>query len=466
MNIEVNTLGYSLFNIGYSLFNILNFFTLLLLTHMHTRDLEELVGAGIISADTAEQISRYYESKKDNSGNRFNILLGILGALLVGAGIVLVIAHNWDDLNKTIKTIFAFLPLVLGQGLCAFTLLKKSGSRVWRESTAVILFFAQAASISLVSQVYQVSGTLAGFIVTWLLLAAPLVYIMRSSVCSLLVIAAATWYVYVEGYSYSIFNSEQTIPWYYPGFILFLLPHYYQFAKNDRDSNFFHFHNWLLAISFTIGLGGFIFNDVPAQWGWITYMALFNLLYLVGSSTYFSRFTVITNPFLITGLLGSIFILIIWTNDWAWDISRSTGATFQIRPYQVIVTLFLLAITVLIIYKLTRDKKFAANPVRYSCFVLMACMLAGQGFAGLFIINCWVLLTGLYYIGKGNLRNHLGILNFGLLIIVALALFRFFDDNIPFIWRGIFFVIAGAGFFATNYLMLRKRKTVAQNNNL
>jgi hypothetical protein len=37
---------------------------------MHPNDLEELVSAGIISADTAEQIRRYYQSKKDGSDNR------------------------------------------------------------------------------------------------------------------------------------------------------------------------------------------------------------------------------------------------------------------------------------------------------------------------------------------------------------------------------------------------------------
>jgi hypothetical protein len=82
-------------------------------------------------------------------------------------------------------------------------------------------------------------------------------------------------------------------------------------------------------------------------------------------------------------------------------------------------------------------------------------------FIGLLLVNAWILVMGMYYIRKGTARNHLGILNFGLLIIAALALFRFFDDSIPFIWRGLFFVATGIGFFVANYLLLKKRKSLS-----
>lgn len=66
----------------------------------------------------------------------------------------------------------------------------------------------------------------------------------------------------------------------------------------------------------------------------------------------------------------------------------------------------------------------------------------------------------IFYIRKGSIKNHLGILNFGLLIIAVLALLRFFDNSIPFVWRGLFFVATGIGFFVANYLLLKKRKSI------
>src|SRR5687767_155207 len=127
------------------------------------KDLQELVDADIITAETAQQIAAWYQSKQDSSPNKFNFVLGILGAILVGSGIVLLIAHNWDYLNKVAKTIIAFLPLAIGQALCLYTLLRKNDNRTWQEGSATILFFAVPTCISLISQIYHIDGTLTKF---------------------------------------------------------------------------------------------------------------------------------------------------------------------------------------------------------------------------------------------------------------------------------------------------------------
>ncbi len=46
-------------------------------------DLPELVGANIISEETAEQIRSYYKSKNTSPQNRLLIVFGILGAILI-----------------------------------------------------------------------------------------------------------------------------------------------------------------------------------------------------------------------------------------------------------------------------------------------------------------------------------------------------------------------------------------------
>ena len=74
------------------------------------KDLDELVHRNIITADTARQIEDYYRHKKTNSSHSFTTVLGLLGSLLIGFGIVLVVAHNWEMLNRGLQTFFAFLP--------------------------------------------------------------------------------------------------------------------------------------------------------------------------------------------------------------------------------------------------------------------------------------------------------------------------------------------------------------------
>jgi uncharacterized membrane protein len=85
---------------------------------------------------------RILSIKKDSSPNKFNFVLGILGAILVGSGIVLLIAHNWNQLNKLYKTIFAFLPLAIAQAACVYALLRKKENRPGRKA-ALPFYFLQ-----------------------------------------------------------------------------------------------------------------------------------------------------------------------------------------------------------------------------------------------------------------------------------------------------------------------------------
>ena len=89
-----------------------------------SKDLKELIDANVISTEAADKIDSYYKSKESTSANKLFIVFGVLGALLVGLGVILILAHNWDNLSKIVKTTLAFIPLIIGQLLCLFTLLK------------------------------------------------------------------------------------------------------------------------------------------------------------------------------------------------------------------------------------------------------------------------------------------------------------------------------------------------------
>src|SRR5258708_7163793 len=90
------------------------------------KDLPELIQAGIISEETADNIKRFYDKKAGTGTNRMMLVFAILGAVLTGLGIILIIAHNWDELTKPAKTVVSFLPLLLAQGVAFYALYKKS----------------------------------------------------------------------------------------------------------------------------------------------------------------------------------------------------------------------------------------------------------------------------------------------------------------------------------------------------
>jgi uncharacterized membrane protein len=115
--------------------------------------LPELVAAGAISSENARAIESHYGPIESRSNFGF-IILATVGAALVGAGIILLIAHNWDDLGRAIRTVIAFIPLLIAQALVAFVLLRRNESRPWREAVAVFDVAAVATAISLISQTY------------------------------------------------------------------------------------------------------------------------------------------------------------------------------------------------------------------------------------------------------------------------------------------------------------------------
>jgi len=430
------------------------------------KDLQDLVSADIITPGTAEQIEKYFRNKNGAPSEKFNILLGILGALLVGLGIVLLVAHNWDAMPRALQTFFAFLPLFTGQVLCAFTLFRKRGNVAWKEGCSVFLFFSVASCMALISQIYHIGGSLHGFILTWLLLTAPLLYIMKSSLISLLVIACATWYAMLVGYS-GIFSSNRTnIPYFYLIFLLFIIPHYYQLFKSAQTGNFFQLHNWFLVISTIIALGTFVGKaDDLFQWVFIGYCSLFGIYYLLGGSVYFKHTRTSINPFFIAGVLGTIIIFLFWSYDSIWNELKQSQSSPRIDLFQSIffyLSLLLLALHIYLLIKWKKLKTTAFDPLKFSVhlFTLAVLLFSMMPFLGLLTINMWLLVIALFYIRKGTIKDHLGILNFGLSIIAALALLRFFDDSIPFVWRGLFFVATGIGFFIANYLLLKKRKSV------
>lgn len=427
---------------------------------MNSKQLQELVRSGIIDDITAQKIDDYFKSPKSSTG-RLNIILGILGALMASLGVILVIAHNWDDLGRSTKTFLAFLPLTIGQLLCVYTLLKKNDTSAWREISSLILFFAIASCISLVSQIYHVSGSMPDFLLVWLALGVPLGFIMRSSVTSLLSIAVAGWYACDIRY----FDSGNGSIYYYLLIMGLLVLRHIQFSNKYPRSNFNSWHNWFFMLSAIICFATLIEPglNIAGKWWFSSYLTLFSAFYLLGTSLSFEDKRWYNNPYFILSIAGSLIILMYCSYQDVWNKIDYIDGSFPIGSLFMWVTmaLFLVSFVIQIKKATGESKEFNPLPLSFLIMFILSFIIPGR-LAGSFVVNMWTLFIAIWYIRKGSLNNHLGILNFGLLIIATLAVMRFFDSDIAFVWRGIFFLMTGAGFFIANYSLLRKRKQLQE----
>ncbi|TKG95072.1 DUF2157 domain-containing protein [Puteibacter caeruleilacunae] len=417
------------------------------------KELTTLVDDNVISQETAERIQEYYNSKKQSSTNRIYTIFALLGALLVGLGIILIIAHNWDHLTKNIKTVIAFLPLILAQALCLFTLIRKNDNSVWRESTAVLLVFAIGACISLISQIYNIPGNLSSFLFTWALLVLPIIYLMRSSVTSLL------YHIGIVAYAGSTcyWGTPNQEDYYYWLLLAGALPYYGMLLKNKPQSNFTSFHNWIIPLSVITSLGTVVISHDSVIY--IAYFSLFAVLLVIGNLNIFEQLKPINNSYRILGSLGTVILLLPLSFEWYWkELQREvfSASQFFTSP-EFIVAILLTVIAGIYTIKQIQNKKIQPHQFVFALFILTY-ILGMYSYASIVIINLIVFGLGLMIVWEGAKQNHLGILNYGMLILIALVACRFFDTSISFIIRGALFMIVGIGFFSANIWILKKRR--------
>ena len=421
------------------------------------KDIPELVKADVISQETADRIRDFYRKQGEQSTNRLFIVFGILGAILVGLGIILIIAHNWDELSRTTKTLLAFLPLLVGQVICGFVLLKKQDSVAWRESGTSFLFFSVGASISLVSQIYNIPGNLSSFLLTWMLLCLPLIYVMKSSIASLLYLIGITCYACETSY-WTYPSSESYFYWI---LLLTIIPHYYLLYKKKPESNFMIFHNWLIPLSVIITLGTVAKRTDELMF--IAYFSLFGLICLIGDLDFFTKQSPRNSGYKVLGFLGTIVLLLTLSFDWLWEDLRGEDFLFSeviTSPEffaSAIISLFAVGLLVLQLKNKSLNDIKPITPVFILFIITFIIGLSSP--LSVVLTNVLVFTIGVLTIRDGVKLENLGVLNYGLLIITALVLCRFFDTDLSFVIRGGLFVSVGIGFFATNYWMLKKRKS-------
>jgi len=411
------------------------------------KELPELVNNEVISEEISRRISNYYITKSVQSPNRLMIIFGVLGSILIGLGIILIVAHNWDDLPKNIKTMFAFIPLLIGQVAVGYSILKKK-STVWKEASGTFLFFAIGSSMALISQVYNIPGDFSSYLLTWVLLCVPLVYLLKSNALWILNLVFVSYYACEYGF------GSQHMPLWYLVVLLGLLPFYMSKIKREATSNLVGVINWLLPLSLITVLGAFI----KTEWEFLPflYLLLFSMIYLLGNLTFLENRQLRKNGYLVLGSIGSIVMLLLFSFKLIWkeSIARMNPSLEEL----LIGTVLFLISTVAFIYSWKKIKEEGFNLFLYIVILFPILCFIGINsiISGVIGVNILLFILGVTTIKKGIDQYHFGISNYGLLIISSLIVCRFFDTNISFVLKGISFVLIGTGFFVLNYMMLKR----------
>ncbi|HNT37152.1 MAG TPA: DUF2157 domain-containing protein, partial [bacterium] len=284
--------------------------------------LPDLVENQIVPEDVAEKIRTYYEPQSQQKPRSVALIIcGVLGSLLIGLGIILLLAHNWNQLSRPVRTVICFAPLLLGQALAAWTLLKQRGSIAWQESSSTFLMAAIGASIALIGQTYNIPGDMESFILVWMLLTIPIVYLLGASVPAVFyLIGSVCWAGYARwGAGHAMFYWLLLVP---------VLPHIYLAYRRSpggfRSLSLF----WVFTITLIIGTGMALEYYGSQQWI-LAYLSLFSSLYLLSDRVFSRSLFALKNPLFLGGTIGVAVVSLILTYRFPWSHLFATYSYFE-----------------------------------------------------------------------------------------------------------------------------------------
>lgn len=430
--------------------------------------LPELVAAGAISSENAAKIEHHYGSIESRSNFGF-VILATVGAALVGAGIVLLIAHNWDDLSRATRTVIAFVPLIIALGMVAFVLRQRNESQPWREAVAIFDFAAVATAISLISQTYQIQGSFAEFMKVWLLLCIPIVYLLRSGFGA--VVYAIGLIVWLCAREMAFFVRSANPMFFWIAFLL-VVPYFLLRYWKDRDSREVTALGIALIIALTFGLG-FTTEFAKSDLGPVAFAGLFTAIYLAGIR-FFPRSDEQLHILTLLGGIGIGVTAIVLSFESNWHLGREFFWGERTLQANIAFALeFILPAIAIVLAAFDVFRRRFQFSIAAAVFPVVTAITLGIAnlcdkaperwlgsrcsFAAAAIMNCYALSLGIEILVRGIRANSVARANFGLLIIAALAISRFFDSELSFVTRGLGFIIVGAGFLVANILMFKKR---------
>lgn len=424
-----------------------------------SKESQDWVKQGLLGADEQKQILSEYQlpGAESSQSHWSNVLLISLGAVLIGGGVILLLAHNWEDFGKGTRTLLSFLPLVLAQVLCWFAIQYRPQSLALRESGGTLLFFAVAASIALISQTYHIYGDLERFLVVWLALGIPIAYLMRSATTLMLASILIVWLCCLEREPYWLLYVT-------------LIPYFYQLHK--RQSRFLlPWALWLALIGLSISVvyASSYYQSPLHDRGVYIALALGCAYYCLGYWLFGieeERFW--ANPPTSFGILliGGVGLGLTWLGNSSIYSLWNTDKALQLNDYLILCLVGLSIVGTMVFIVRTYKDFLMSHWVALTSFILA--LLGVSGLDTLIhdnimvsFANLYILIGSVLLMFQGINQQRLLLLNGGLIWFSLLVLFRYFDSDIPFVLKGVIFIVIGIAFIVTN-VWFRKKQSLAE----
>jgi uncharacterized membrane protein len=156
-------------------------------------DIQKLHEAGLITDEQRQKIVEHFQLKED--GGKFLAIVSIIGAVLIAAGITLVIAAHWNDIPRGVKIATGLL-LMPGFHAGGWWLREVQGKyRKTGEALHLVGSCLFLANIALIGQIYNIVSRPPNAFLLWWIGIAALPWLLRSKAQHvLLLMAFGIWF--------------------------------------------------------------------------------------------------------------------------------------------------------------------------------------------------------------------------------------------------------------------------------
>jgi len=422
------------------------------------QELPELVNKGVLTKEAADAIRRHYGEVKVPDKKRFILILcAVLGSSLIGLGIILLLAHNWEQFSRFTRAILSFVPLIAAQGMAFWVLLKRPNSSAFKEGAAIFLSLMVGAAISLISQTYHIQGDTSDFILTWMLLIVPLVYLMDATM------PAAIYLGGITSWAGSCWYDPFQAVLYWP-LAAVVVPHFIWSLRRKEYNMRATVLAFVMAVSVCFAADFSLGKTWPGSWI-IIYSSIFAIIYFAGYWKFNNISVNWQRPLRAIGAIGVVVFAFVLTYEgsWkaiAWGLIDKGDKLFKLQTLpDHLINMIIVSCALVLFYDYVKRKQL----IRLLFGGLPVLAIIGYSLSGISVLlplalmNLYLLGLSIYLIMLGIRTNKLGTVNTGMLVLAALILARFFDSDMDFLVKGLVFIVLGAGFLLTNVRLVRQK---------
>jgi uncharacterized membrane protein len=160
------------------------------------QELAQWRAEGLVDAALAQRILARYPPAAERNWGR--VIFSAIGAVLVGLGVILFFAYNWQDLPKAAKLALVIGALVLAHGGAIGVARRPDASRGLVEGLHVLGTMLFGAGIWLVAQIYHIDEHYPNAFLVWSAGALTMAWAMPSIAQALLALFLVTFWAGVE----------------------------------------------------------------------------------------------------------------------------------------------------------------------------------------------------------------------------------------------------------------------------